>query len=153
MPSAYKTAVERAAAALAVSVVDPSGGEAASDALIAALRVFVGDDAAATFPPRRSSACSVTSCCFGDTFGEQLRGDVERNFGTDAAEVLDREIVKGIAAMIRRARGQSTHIRPSASSVPNINGRLTSCRPPSRLRRICSIALRRWSGLLLIRRG
>lgn len=107
MPSAYKTAVERAAAALAVSVVDPSGGEAASDALIAALRVFVGDDAAAAFP---SAAIERVQrdvlVCFGDTFGEQLRGDVERNFGTDAAEVLDREIVKGIAAMIRRARGQ-----------------------------------------------
>jgi hypothetical protein len=101
MPS-YRAAVERAAAELVRSIDDPSRGEVGPEAFFAALRVFVGDDAATAFPSvavervRRDVLIS-----YGDQFTERLRRKIERRFGTHVAEVADRLIVEDVAEMIR----------------------------------------------------
>jgi hypothetical protein len=103
MPSAYKTAVERASAAMAGAILDPSRGAAACDALMAALRVFVGDDAATAFPPAAVERVQRDVLVhFGDGHSARVRREVEQRFGTEVAEVVERLIVENIAEAIRQ---------------------------------------------------
>jgi hypothetical protein len=103
MPSArYKAAVERAAAALAHSILDPSGDEASGDALVAALRVFVGNEAATAFPPEAVERVQRdVLVAFGDRFSGRLRRDIDRQVGADAAEAADHLVTDGIAELLR----------------------------------------------------
>jgi hypothetical protein len=108
--STYETAVERAAVALAHSIFDPSRGEAGAEALIAALRAYVGDKNATAFPVEAFERVQRDILiCFGDRFGERLRRKIERRFGTEVAEVVDRLIMEAIA------EGLGGFPRPTAS--------------------------------------
>jgi hypothetical protein len=121
MSDEYRTAVERAAAALAGSILDSSRG-VSGDALVAALRAFVGDEGATAFPPAAVERVQRDIIVyFGDTFSARVRRDidvdqtvapnrpgrcsptVESSNGLDkgSAEVVDWLIMEGIAEALR----------------------------------------------------
>jgi hypothetical protein len=103
MPSAYETAVERAAAAMASAIFDPSRSEAGAAAVVAALRAYVDDKNATAFPVEAFERVQRDILiCFGDRFGERLRRKIERRFGTEVAEVVDHLIMEAVAEAIRR---------------------------------------------------
>jgi hypothetical protein len=102
MSDAYKAALDLAVAALAASMLDASRRASATEATIAALRVFVGDENATVFPVKAVERVqSDVLVLFGDRFNARLRGKLERRLGSEAAEVVDRYVTEAVAEGIR----------------------------------------------------